>query len=106
MANPFLDGTRVDGHEGRYRATIDEDWVLRPLPQGGVVTAIAVRAMQAELDHPEQRLRTLHTSFVGQVAAGPVEVDVEVLRRGRSMSHARIVTEPAGPAPLPARRLT
>ena len=90
MANPFLDGTQVarDG-ERRYRGAISEDWVLRPLPQGGVVTAIAVRAMQAELDHPDQRLRTLHTSFVAQVAAGAVVVDVDVLRRGRSMSHAR-----------------
>ena len=90
MANPFLDVTTLErAGEGHYRGTITEDWVLRPLPQGGVVTAMAVRAMQDELDHPEQRLRTLHTSFVGQVGAGPVEVEVEVLRRGRSMSHAR-----------------
>lgn len=90
MANPFLDVTRLEQEGGgRYRGVITEDWVLRPLPQGGVVTAMALRGMQAELDHPEQRLRTLHTSFVGQVAAGPVEVEVEVLRRGRSMSHAR-----------------
>jgi acyl-CoA thioesterase len=75
--------------DGRFTGHIDEAWNLRPLPQGGAVTAIALRAMQAALDDPAQTVRTLHTSFVAQVAHGPVEVDVEVLRRGRSMSHLR-----------------
>jgi len=75
--------------EGRYRGEIDESWTLRPLPQGGIVTAIGLRAMATELDHPDQKLRSLHTTFIGQVAHGPVEVGVEVLRRGRSMSHLR-----------------
>jgi acyl-CoA thioesterase len=90
MGNPFLDGTRVHNTDpGRYTAEIDPVWNLRPLPQGGVVTALALRAMAAELDDPTQRLRTLHTSFVTQVAHGPVEIDVELLRKGRSMSHLR-----------------
>lgn len=90
MGNPFIDGTAVDGHgDGRYTGTIDPVWNLRPLPQGGIVTATALRAMVAELDNPEERLRTLHTTFVAQVADGPVAIDVEVLRRGRTMSHLR-----------------
>jgi acyl-CoA thioesterase len=36
-----------------------------------------------------QGLRALHTTFVAQVSHGPVSVDVELLRRGRSMSHLR-----------------
>lgn len=97
MGNPFIDGTSVvaDG-DGRYRGEIDEVWNLRPLPQGGVVTALALRAMGAELDDPAQRLRTVHTSFVAQVAHGPVEIDVELLRRGRSMSHLRAEVHNAG----------
>ena len=74
---------------GRYEATIDESWNLRPLPQGGIVSAIALRAMADALAEPTQALRSLHTTFVAQVAHGPVSVDVEVLRRGRSMSHLR-----------------
>ena len=90
MGNPFLDGTqvrRVDA--GRWTGHVDEVWNLRPLPQGGLVTAIALRAMAAELDDPAQRLRVAHTTFAAQVASGPVDVDVELLRRGRSMSHLR-----------------
>ncbi|HKY14728.1 MAG TPA: thioesterase family protein [Microthrixaceae bacterium] len=91
MSNTFRDGTSVrpTTDPGRYVGEIDEHWNLRPLPQGGVVTAIALRAMADELDDVSQSLRTLHTTFVAPVAHGPIEVDVEVLRRGRSMSHLR-----------------
>src|SRR5690606_29778197 len=57
--------------------------------QGGLVTALALRAMDEHLGDPTQRLRTLHTTFAAQVGDGPVEIDVELLRRGRSMSHVR-----------------
>jgi len=90
MGNPFLDGTRVERKSaGSFRANIDTHWNLRPLPQGGIVSALGLRAMQAELDDPTQRLRTLHTTFVSQVAHGEVHIDVELLRRGRSVSHLR-----------------
>lgn len=90
MGNPFTDGTTVRASEaGRYEAGIDEAWNLRPLPQGGIVTAVGLRAMAQELGDPEQRLRTLHTTFAAQVTHGAVVIDVELLRRGRSMSHLR-----------------
>jgi acyl-CoA thioesterase len=80
---------RPTGSEGGYEGTIDESWNLRPLPQGGIVTALALRAMIDALDDPTQRLRTLHTAFIAQVAAGDVTVQVDLLRRGRTMSHLR-----------------
>jgi acyl-CoA thioesterase len=90
VGGTFLDETVVSAAGGgRYEGEIAEAWCLRPLPQGGVVSAIALRALAAELDDAHQRLRTLHTTFAAQVTAGPVEVDVEVLRRGRSVSHLR-----------------
>ncbi len=88
---PFHAATSVEPtSDGRYRAFLDESWNLRPLPQGGVVTAVALRAMTVALADPAQQLRTMHTTFVGQVADGELEIDVEVLRRGRSMSHLRV----------------
>ena len=83
VGNAFFETATVRsaGH-GRYVAELDERWNLRPLPQGGIVTAIAVRAMEAELGHDEQKPRTLHTTFAAQVAHGPLEVDVELLRPG------------------------
>jgi acyl-CoA thioesterase len=93
MGSAFFEETSVTPlGPGRYRAAIDPSWNLRPLPQGGIVTALALRAMQQALGDgadTEQRLRTLHTAFVAQVADGPVDINVEVLRTGRSMSHLR-----------------
>lgn len=87
---PFAETTLVERvRDGSYRAVLDESWNLRPLPQGGVIAAIALRAMSDALGDPTQRLRTMHTVFVGQVAHGELEIDVEVLRMGRSMSHLR-----------------
>ena len=90
MGNRFFDGTRVTpAGPGRYEGNIDAAWNLRPLPQGGIICALALRAMARELDQPTQTLRTLHTAFIAQVADGPAVIEVEVLRRGRSMSHLR-----------------
>jgi acyl-CoA thioesterase len=90
VGTSFADDTAVQPvGEGRYGGHIGEEWNLRPLPQGGAVTALALRAMADTLGDPSQTLRVLHTAFIGQVAHGPVDIDVEVLRRGRSMSHLR-----------------
>jgi len=99
MSTAFADGTRVEAEApGRYAGHVDASWNLRPLPQGGIVTALALRAMAAELADPTQVLRTLHTTFVAQVAHGDVEIAVELLRRGRSMSHLRAEVRNRGAA--------
>jgi acyl-CoA thioesterase len=71
---------------GRYGARLGAEWSAPLLPQGGVVAAVACRAMQVELDLPAQRLRSVTSVFAAPVRSGPVEIDVTVLRRGRSMS--------------------
>ncbi len=76
----------VPGRLNQFRATISEQWMLAAVPQGGVVAALASRAMDAALERPDQSLRSLSAVFAGQVAAGPVEIDVSVIRGGRSMS--------------------
>ncbi len=90
VGTPFEETTTVRAVErGRWAADLDPGWDLRPVPQGGIVAAVALRALAAELDEPTQRLRTFHTTFAAQVASGPVEVEAEVLRRGRTMSQVR-----------------
>ena len=91
MTSSFSSATHPEPTDvpGRYLGRIDESWSLRPLPQGGVVCALAARAMALQLGGDRQPLRLLHTTFVAPVAQGQVEIEVEVLRRGRSMSHAR-----------------
>jgi acyl-CoA thioesterase len=81
-----LELQRDPSRPGRFTTQVSDPWMLAVVPQGGIVAAIAARAMADELGDATQRLRTITCMFAGQVACGPVEVDVAVLRRGRSMS--------------------
>ncbi len=81
---------------GRYRAEVSGDWNAPILPQGGVVAALGLRAMGEELGVPDQRLRSVSIVFAGKVPPGPVAIDVNVLRRGRSVSQLAATVRPTG----------
>ncbi len=83
----FARQLQLDHHgHGRYKVDVDAAWNCPIVPHGGLVTAVATKAMTTELAEPEQRLRTLTSVFAGAVQPGPTEIDVTVLRRGRSIS--------------------
>lgn len=93
-----LDLQRVG--DDRFVTQISGDWSLM-VPQGGVVAAIGVRAMQLLLGDATQTLRTTTAMFAGQVSSGPVEADVTMIRRGRTMSQlAATVRNPGADAGL------
>src|ERR1700722_14399624 len=109
MGSPFAVATTSipsPPGSGRYEGVIDEWWSVVLHPHGGVVTAAALWAMEAELSPEGQSLRSLHTTCVAPVSHGAVDINVEVLRRGRSMSHlraeARNPAAPGGHLPPPA----
>jgi acyl-CoA thioesterase len=82
--------------DGRYRAFLSHDWDLLPLPQGGIVAAFGLRASEAEIRDPSHRLRSMTAVFAGKVAAGELEIEVEVLRHGRSASQVHVKLRNAG----------
>lgn len=81
--------------DGRYAATISDDWMLTIAPQGGVVVAAAARAAATELG-TAQPLRSIHAVFARPVTTGEVEAGVRVLRRGRSVSQVAVSLANAG----------
>lgn len=81
---------------GRYVGDLGAEWNCPVVPQGGMVVATAARAMTAALDDPTQSLRSMSVVFAGPVRAGAVEVDVDVLRRGRTMSQCSAVLRNPG----------
>lgn len=88
---------------GRFTAEISDRWMLVVVPQGGAVAVLAARAMAAFLGDPDQTLRSMSVVFAGQVACGPVEIEVGTLRRGRSMSQlSATVRNPGAAAGLTA----
>jgi len=89
--SPFAKQTTLEADPsapGRYEVEVEPRWNCPIVPQGGIMAALAARAMALELGDDSQRLRTLTTVFAAQVPAGPVAIDVTPLRRGRSMSQA------------------
>lgn len=73
---------------GWYVADLPEDWSYFT-PSGGVLMTVAMRAMVAELDDPTFFPVSANTLFCSPVPAGPLEVRVEVLRRGNAACQLR-----------------
>ncbi len=95
----FVDDTRVEplpGAPGRYRASVSREWNAPVFPSGGLVSAIALRAMEQELGQPHQRLRSFATMFISTVESGPLEIAVDRLRVGKRMSQFRADVRSSG----------
>jgi Acyl-CoA thioesterase N-terminal domain/Acyl-CoA thioesterase C-terminal domain len=68
----------------RFGIELDPLWSSLIGMHGGYLVAVAVKAAQAIIgDRP---IRTVTTSFLRPGQAGPAEVDVELVRRGRSIT--------------------
>ncbi|NUU23342.1 MAG: thioesterase family protein [Streptomycetaceae bacterium] len=88
----FADATTVIRTSTAYAADLDATWTIGGKPNGGYLLAIMARAALAEAAasgsahvHP----LTASASYVTAPDPGPAEVQVELLRVGRSVSQAR-----------------
>jgi acyl-CoA thioesterase len=93
--NPWESTSVARASEGIYSATISPAWNLALAPQGGVVAAIAARAMEAELG-TGQSLRSFHGVFASPVPVGAVEIEADVIRSGRSISQVQATVRAVG----------
>lgn len=100
MSDPsFLEATRVapvSERGDRFRAEVGTDWNAPTFPCGGIVSAVALRAMEAALADPNQRLRSFATMFVSTVESGSLAIAVERLRIGKRMSQLQAEVRSAG----------
>ncbi|MCK5769836.1 thioesterase family protein [Algiphilus sp.] len=83
----LLDGMQPQAGDGCYGATLTEDWLQGRAAFGGLMAAMAVRAMRAELG-PERPLRALLTAFVGPAGEGGLDITAGALRSGKSVTWA------------------
>lgn len=96
---PFERQTSIEAipdRPGLYRAEVTGEWNAPILPQGGVLAALAARAMDRELSNPRQSLRSITTVFAAQVPPGPVEIGASVVRRGKAMSQVTATLRSVG----------
>lgn len=98
MGTPWddLDVRPVTGQPARFTAELSDAWRLTVAAQGGVVAALGARAMERVLGDPAQTLRTTTAMFAVPVVAGIVEIDVTLVRRGRTMSQLTATVRNAG----------
>lgn len=70
--------------DGRILGFFDSSWGASERPHGGIFAALAVRAIEAKLGHPEDlRLKSITFQFLRRPDWGEVEFDVEIVQRGR-----------------------
>lgn len=83
----FSNASAVSGGPGRWTANLEEGWDIFGVTNGGYLMSIATRAMEAETE--ARQLISVTGSFMNPASPGPVEVGVEALKRGRSLSTLR-----------------
>jgi acyl-CoA thioesterase len=81
---------------GLFHAELDPGWGAPLFPSGGLVAGVALRAMQAVVPNPDHHVRTMTTMFISTVRDGPLEIDVELLRPGKRMTHVRATARNPG----------
>lgn len=73
---------------GRYRAELHERWSIEGVPNGGYMMAVMLAAARQGLAHPDPLSSTAH--FLGRASAGPAEIEVDVVKAGRSLSTVEV----------------
>jgi acyl-coenzyme A thioesterase PaaI-like protein len=71
---------------GRFRGRIDPRWRGPRAPNGGVLAALMIRAVQARLGPEGPPPRTIAAHYLEAPPPGEVDLVVEVLRAGRRVS--------------------
>jgi hypothetical protein len=73
--------------DGQFDAAASPDWTVAGRPNGGCLLAMASRAAVAVTDHPHVIAASAH--YLRSPDPGPVRIQAEVLRAGRSASQVR-----------------
>jgi acyl-CoA thioesterase len=92
---------RVSDEPLRYAADLDESWASLRGVHGGYCTALLVRA--AEATFPDRAVRTVTASFLRPAEIGPADIDIDVVRAGRSFSTVVATLRQQGRVGLTAR---
>ncbi|MGD2060248.1 MAG: thioesterase family protein [Acidimicrobiia bacterium] len=90
----FEAATRPGGGPGRWNAHLDEGWDIFGVTNGGYLMAITTRAMEHESGG--RTLISATGSFVNPATPGPVAIEVQVLKQGRSLSTLRAIMSREG----------
>lgn len=100
-----IDVARIAGTDHRYELDIPADWNVF-YTFGGVTMAAALRAAERSIDRADLDPLTAHAVYCAPIQAGAVEIDVDVLRSGRTAAQASVDLRQAGHEGTDLRLLT
>jgi acyl-CoA thioesterase len=87
--NQFARETAVERiGESEWRGQLCEGWRIGQVPNGGYVLAVAGRVLREALAHKDPL--SVNAFYLAPAMLGPIDCSVEVLRRGRSTTHAQV----------------
>jgi len=83
---------RVRATPATHALELPSDWGQGRSTFGGLIVALALERMRERVE-PDRRPRSLLVAFIGPVAPGPITIQVEVLREGKSATQleARVI---------------
>jgi acyl-CoA thioesterase len=91
VTSPFEAAVAIEPRgAGRYDGVVDDAFDGPAAPNGGVLAATMLRAVQAELGEGAPPPRTIAAHYLEAPAHGPVEIGVDVLRRGKRVAVADV----------------
>jgi acyl-CoA thioesterase len=80
----------VPAGEGRFTGTLDESFWVQVGPNGGFLTAIALRGAQCAVPESDRLPRSAHVRFLSPPRARGFELHSEIMRKGRAMTIVRV----------------
>ena len=112
MADPTYDDVTAlaaSDVPGRFEGEVTPGWTIGMAVNGGVVMALAstafARRLEADGDTAHPDLVAFSGSFLTGTAPGPVAVDTEVLRVGRTLATGQVSVQQPGDDGEPVERM-
>ncbi len=90
MSPRFDADTALTGADGRWRAQVREHWFVQRGPNGGLVAALATRALTEVAGGEGRTPRSLTLHYLAPPVAGEIEVRAAVERAGRTTTFASL----------------
>ena len=90
MTSAFDADTALAGADGRWRAQVREHWFVQRGPNGGLVAALATRALTEVAGGDDRAPRSLTLHYLAPPVAGELEVAAAVERAGRTTTFASL----------------
>lgn len=98
--NQYDDETTVERiDEQRFRGQVNGNWNIGDNPNGGYLVSLVTQALSQAIEHPDPISVTTH--FLRPALADDAcEIDVDIIRTGRTLSTVRATLSQAGKARL------